>query len=289
MSGSRTVGPEVSDNAAGAAPLPPDPRPTFRVAIFGLGQKLQRVAEIVLRHARHNRYRFVLAPMASPAEFDIAMVDMTARGGPEVESTLRQMPRPVVRVGRRLDAARGQDDLLQSGFTMELLKALNRVVEEALLRRAEAIEEAGTGVVYEDGVPRRPRALIVDDSPTVRRQLAMALQRMGIESDGAESAAEARRALATRRYELAFVDVVMPEVDGFKFTRELKRNRALRAMPVIILTSRSSPFDLARGALAGCNTYLVKPITLQSLRETVARHLKLNARMALARAGLRPA
>jgi two-component system cell cycle response regulator len=32
-------------------------------------------------------------------------------------------------------------------------------------------------------------------------------------------------------------------------------------MPVVILTSRSSPFDLARGALAGCNSYLVKPVS----------------------------
>jgi twitching motility two-component system response regulator PilG len=66
----------------------------------------------------------------------------------------------------------------------------------------------------------------------------------------------------------------MPEMDGYKLTREIKRNRLLRAMPVIILTSRSSPFDLARGALAGCNSYLVKPVSLYSLRETVARHLK---------------
>ncbi|MEZ5657200.1 MAG: hypothetical protein R3E83_01300 [Burkholderiaceae bacterium] len=45
-------------------------------------------------------------------------------------------------------------------------------------------------------------------------------------------------------------------------------------MPVIILTSRSSPFDLARGALAGCSSYLVKPVSLQSLRDTVHRQLQ---------------
>jgi twitching motility two-component system response regulator PilG len=45
-------------------------------------------------------------------------------------------------------------------------------------------------------------------------------------------------------------------------------------MPVVILTSRSSPFDLARGALAGCDSYLVKPVSMQALRETVARHLQ---------------
>lgn len=277
-----------SPGPGGADARPPDARPTYRVGVFGLGQKFQRIAEIILRHARHNRYRYVLAVgPAAPAEFDIAMVDMTALGGPEVARTLRAA-RPVVRVGRRCDAARGQDDLLQSGFTMKLLETLNRVVEDMLLGRSRDVGDLQAGMVLDGGVSRRARVLIVDDSPTVRRQLMMALQRMGIESDGADSAAQARTALAERRYDLAFVDVMMPDLDGFRFTRELKRHASLRAMPVVILTSRSSPLDLARGALAGCNSYLVKPVTLQSLRETLARHIRLNARIALERAGLRP-
>ena len=101
---------------------------------------------------------------------------------------------------------------------------------------------------------------------------------MGLDSEGVSSAREALDILATRRYELVFVDVVMPEMDGYQLTREIKRNKILRPMPVVILTSRSSPFDLARGALAGCNSYLVKPVSLQSLRETVARQLHRSAR-----------
>jgi twitching motility two-component system response regulator PilG len=70
----------------------------------------------------------------------------------------------------------------------------------------------------------------------------------------------------------------MPDMDGYRMTRLIKKNRSLRGMPVVILTSRSSPFDLARGALAGCNSYLVKPVTLQSLRDTVMKHLRRVAR-----------
>ena len=121
---------------------------------------------------------------------------------------------------------------------------------------------------------RRPRVLVVDDSPTVRRQLAVALHRMGLDSEGVNSAREALETLAVRRYELVFVDVIMPEIDGYRLTREIKRNRLLKPMPVVILTSRSSPFDLARGALAGCDSYLVKPVSMQALRDTVARHLQ---------------
>jgi len=255
-----------------------DVRPQFRVAVFGLGRKFQRLMEIVLRHARHNQYRYVLTPARAPGEYDIALVDMTVRGGPEVASTLRLLPqaRPVVRVGRRNDEARGRDDLLQATFTMNLLKTLNRVVDEVLLgRQAGPAPHAHPVMVDgETNAPRRARALVVDDSAAVRRQLAVALHRMAVDSEGASSAAEALAMLASTRYELVFVDVVMPDVDGYQLTRAIKRDPALRRVPVVILTGRSSPFDLARGALAGCDSYLVKPVALQSLRDTVFRQLR---------------
>ena len=108
----------------------------------------------------------------------------------------------------------------------------------------------------------------------MRRQLSLALHQIGLDSEAVASAREALEVLAMRRYEMVLADVVMPDMDGYRLTRTIKRNRALRGMPVVILTSRSSPFDLARGALAGCNSYLVKPVSMQSLRDTVQRHLK---------------
>lgn len=267
--------PEENNEMAQAS----DSRPEFRVAVFGLATKFQRLLEIVLRHARHNRYRYSLSPTRGPGEFDIALVDMTVAGGPEVASTLRRVLEgdAVLRVGRRADPERPRDDLLQSHFVAQVLFALNGVVDSMVSRRREAevarAVEAGL-MVAEHGDRRRPRALIVDDSPTVRRQLSLALHQIGLDSEAVASAREALDVLAMRRYEMVLADVMMPDMDGYKLTRAIKRNRALRGMPVIILTSRSSPFDLARGALAGCNSYLVKPVSMQSLRETVQRHLK---------------
>ncbi|MCL4185301.1 MAG: response regulator [Burkholderiaceae bacterium] len=259
---------------------PSDIRPEFRVAVFGLAAKFQRLLEIVLRHAQHNRYRYSLSRTRGPGEFDIALVDMTALGGPEVASTLKRVldDGAVLSVGRRADPDRPSDDLLQTSFVGQVLYALNRAVDSRISRRREVEAEravaAGMIIVSEHGERRRPRALIVDDSHTVRRQLSLALHQIGLDSEAVASAREALEVLAMRRYELVLADVVMPDMDGYKLTRAIKRDRALRGMPVIILTSRSSPFDLARGALAGCNSYLVKPVSMQSLRTTVQRHLK---------------
>ena len=61
-----------------------DPRPEFKVAVFGLAVKFQRILEIVLRHARHNQYRYTVASSRGPGNYDIALVDMTVKGGPVV-------------------------------------------------------------------------------------------------------------------------------------------------------------------------------------------------------------
>lgn len=272
-----TGAPPAGPGPGAGAPAPADPRPQIRVAVFGLAGKFQRLMEIVLRHARHNQYRYVVAPSPGPGDYDIALVDMTSAGGPEVASTLKRLPhaRPVVRMGRRNDVVRGRDDLLQASFTANLLKTLNRVVEEALLGRG--------GLGLEFGAPRfgaaaepapRARVLIVDDSPTVRRQLTVAFDRMGISCEPVASAAEALARLVDEHFDLALVDVVMPDMDGYKLTREIKRSKRLRQIPVIILTSRSSPFDLARAALAGCDTYLTKPVPFRALEAAVLKQLR---------------
>ncbi len=256
-----------------------DPRPGFRIAVFGLEERFQRLLEIVLRHARHNAYRYSIARTRGPGEFDIALVDMTAQGGPEVANTLYRFleQRTVIKVGRRDDPARPQDDLLLSQFTATVLKTLNRMVEAFFVDTNEFSAQGARadGAQFIDQIgTRRPRALVVDDSPTVRRQLTVALHQMGVDCDAIASGRDALAALGQRSYEVALIDVMMPGLDGFALTREMRRNRTLREVPVVILTSRSSTFDLARGALAGCSSYLVKPVSLRSLRATVARQIR---------------
>ncbi|MFT3804845.1 MAG: response regulator [Burkholderiaceae bacterium] len=154
---------------------------------------------------------------------------------------------------------------------MNVLPIFNGTVETYRLRGSTSAGVAQEADVEADA--RRPRALVVDDSPTVRHQLSLALLRMGVESEAVGNADDALRALGGYRYDLAILDVVIPGMDGFRLARHIKRDPKLRTTPVIMLTSRSSPWDLARGALAGCNSYLVKPVSPKSLRETILRNL----------------
>jgi CheY-like chemotaxis protein len=260
-------------------PADTDARPEFRVAVFGLATRFQQLLEIVLRHARHNRYRFSLAASHGPGKFDLALVDMTAQGGPRVFDALTRLVDrdAVIRVGRRTDPSRQTDELLVHSFVAQVLFELNRAVDSRLGRGAKRRPE-GTppepGLrVADSGLIRRPRVIVVDGSPTVRRQLATALHQIGIDSEGFGSAGEALRELELRRYEGVLTEVELPDMDGYRLIRMIRRNRSLRNLPVVFLTRRASPLDLARGALAGCNSYLEKPVMQQSLHDTMLRLL----------------
>ena len=102
---------------------------------------------------------------------------------------------------------------------------------------------------------------------------SLLLHVMKVLDDLADSAEAAMRLLEHGRYDLAFLDVVMPGTDGYELCRRIKHNSDLRGMPVLMLTSRSSPFDRARGALSGCDSYLVKPITWDIFSQAVDKAL----------------
>lgn len=106
----------------------------------------------------------------------------------------------------------------------------------------------------------RSKALVVDDSLAVRKQMEIEFSLMDNEFDAVASAEEALKAVNQIVYDVIFLDVVMPGMDGYMACKKIKRESLNKKTPVILLTSRSSSFDKIKGTLAGCDAYLVKPI-----------------------------
>lgn len=104
------------------------------------------------------------------------------------------------------------------------------------------------------------KALIVDDSLAVRRQLEIEFGLLGVEVTTVETAEAALGAALGCKFDMIFMDVVLPGMDGYSACRRIKKIQANKNTPIILLTSKSSSFDRIKGALAGCDTYLVKPI-----------------------------
>ncbi len=107
---------------------------------------------------------------------------------------------------------------------------------------------------------RRSCALVVDDSLAVRKQMEIEFSMLDNDLDVAANGEEALTAVSEKKYDVIFLDVVMPGIDGYAACKKIKKNPKNKGVPVIMLTSRSSSFDKIKGALAGCDACLVKSI-----------------------------
>lgn len=143
------------------------------------------------------------------------------------------------------------------------------------LHPAKAIEEIRLEPEYtdEDSNGYQPRALVVDDSPSVRKQIELELELFNVEVDYAQNMQEAIDLAATIQYDIAFLDVVLPDGDGFQICKHIKGKR--KEVTVIMLTGKASPADKIKGTMAGCDAYLVKPVGRMTFQNTVCKYLRL--------------
>jgi two-component system cell cycle response regulator len=118
----------------------------------------------------------------------------------------------------------------------------------------------------------RNSVLVVDDSLAVRAYLRSLLESRGYTVTDADSAEAGIEAAAAASYACILMDVLMPGMDGYEACRRIKaRARSGSAPPIVMLTSKSSPFDRIRGKMAGCDAYLTKPVATDHLHEVLAR------------------
>jgi CheY-like chemotaxis protein len=135
-------------------------------------------------------------------------------------------------------------------------------------------------VVAPPPVETKPEAdwvLVVDDNTTVREFMKSKLAPFNFNVDYAESGEQAVGLTGQRRYTCVFLDVVMPGIDGYQVCKLIKSKKSLGKTAVVMLTSKSSPFDKIRGAMAGCDAYLTKPVDEEKLLETIVRFLPTRA------------
>jgi twitching motility two-component system response regulator PilH len=114
------------------------------------------------------------------------------------------------------------------------------------------------------------KILVVDDSPTERYFLNEMLIKHGFLVSTAENAEEAMIKLQTQLPDLILMDIVMPGLNGFQFTRQLSKDPVTQNIPVIMCTSKSQQTDRIWGLRQGARDYLTKPIRAEDLLEKIA-------------------
>jgi DNA-binding response OmpR family regulator len=103
------------------------------------------------------------------------------------------------------------------------------------------------------------KVLIVDDSLTVRMDLAEAFEAAGVLPLLCSSIREARQAFAAQVIDVVILDVLLPDGDGVEFLREIRAAPATCKVPVLLLSSEADVKDRVRGLWMGANDYVGKP------------------------------
>ena len=118
-----------------------------------------------------------------------------------------------------------------------------------------------------------PSLLLVEDDPSIRMAIELALTRQGHRVTAAATGEEGLELWQAQRPELVVLDVMLPGLDGFEVCRRIRRTDQV---PIILLTARSDDIDVVVGLESGADDYVVKPVQPRVLdariRAVLRRH-----------------
>jgi two-component system cell cycle response regulator len=270
---------------------------TFCVDVIGFNatERLLLNSIFGLAARRDPGFRQREAGTASPA--DLYLVDGSdENAAAEFRAIRARFPAPAVFVGTA-NAPGGAEAIERPIQWARLLQCMDDAIvnpvahaaadegfEKTMVLRRTGAPAAGAGVRTPPPAAAarplpKPRAitdtvLVVDDNATVRRFMESKLAPFGFSVDFAETGEQAVGLTGNREYTCVFLDVVLPGIDGYQVCKLIKGNKqAVKRTAVVMLTSRSSPFDKLRGSLAGCDEYLTKPVDENHLLEVIAKFL----------------
>ena len=120
------------------------------------------------------------------------------------------------------------------------------------------------------------RILIVEDSPTMRQLLMFALNRLkDVEIVEASDGMDGLRKVTSDHFDLAFVDINMPVMDGLKLISLIRGEQSLEEMSICVITTEGASEDRARALSLGANEYLTKPIQANKVLAVAKSLLKI--------------
>ncbi len=118
------------------------------------------------------------------------------------------------------------------------------------------------------------KVMVIDDSKTIRRSAETLLKKVGCVVVTATDGFEALAKITEHHPDIIFVDIMMPRLDGYQTCALIKNNQTFKSTPVIMLSSKDSIFDRARGRIVGSEEYLTKPFSKEDLIGAITSHVE---------------
>jgi DNA-binding response OmpR family regulator len=125
-----------------------------------------------------------------------------------------------------------------------------------------------------------PKALIVEDEPEANELLAMLVQLRGYQTDSAFTGGEALEKVERGKPDIVFLDLMLPDINGFDVCRALKASRETRAIPVVMVTARLAAENRLQGFRVGATDYVPKPYTPDQIFGAMAQAVAWSKKLA---------
>lgn len=120
------------------------------------------------------------------------------------------------------------------------------------------------------------KILIIDDEQHIVELLKYNLEANGYKVDFSFNGREGLNKAIDSKPDLILLDIMLPELDGFDVCKEIKRNKEIEAIPIIILTAKSEEFDKILGLELGADDYITKPFSVRELLARIKAVLRRN-------------
>jgi chemosensory pili system protein ChpA (sensor histidine kinase/response regulator) len=161
-------------------------------------------------------------------------------------------------------------------------RAIARPAAPGAPRAAEPAAAAPEAPAPIRDLDRPLHVLFVDDSVSVRKVAERALRQLGVEVTLASDGVDALDKLRGGEFDLVFTDLEMPRMHGYELIRELRFLPAYKALPVVVVTSRSGKKHRDEAQAVGASEYLTKPFTPRNLAAALIKFAGPRAGKAIA-------
>lgn len=245
----------------------------IRIKIQGVSDadtlKLNKIFQLSVN--RHKKYCLVedkadlliTASSAYKAVSDIPTITLGASADFPNSKVHIKPPLLAIRVLKVLDAVEFLQQATKSVATPQ--------TEPELVIESKEINEAQNVTI--DADQNAYDILVVDDSKLIHKALDLELRKaeFGTNITFVESGEQCLDAVKDKKFDLVFLDVMMPGIDGYQTCTEIRKNTLYKKTPIIMLSSKTSPLDEVKGVMAGCTTYLTKPIQHKEFQKLLMR------------------
>jgi two-component system response regulator MtrA len=128
-----------------------------------------------------------------------------------------------------------------------------------------------------DTIAQKPKVLIIDDDPTLRRLVQVVFEREGFDTALASEGSEGVRLALMNPPNIIILDIMMEGLHGFEVCKMLRANSSMRRTAIIIVSGKAYKQDIDRAMELGADSYVVKPFSPKELLEIAIKHM--NERM----------